>query len=248
VLEAILPKLHLNRHTPRAVLFAGPQYGGLSLLETYTDLGHGHLSYFIGHLKLGDDVGNLIRTLITHTQLQTGSATQFFKLSYPEYSKWIDSTWITDIWKITHQARLVIEVEDHWLPWLSRQHDVALMDFALSLNLNPHQLTCINTYRLHLQVTTLSDITTAAGDMIAPCILAGTRDAHCPSIFQWAVIPCPLPLVFGANGSSFFSTSQLGGVYLVRSVLGLLHLLTHGSGIRISWASFGNTGYPMISG
>lgn len=86
VLEAILPKLHLNRHTPRAVLFAGPQYGGLSLLETYTDLGHGHLSYFIGHLKLGDDVGNLIRTLITHTQLQLDqlhSFSNFLTLSIP---------------------------------------------------------------------------------------------------------------------------------------------------------------------
>lgn len=44
VLEAILPKLHLNRHTPRAVLFAGPRYGGISLPETYTDLGQGHLA------------------------------------------------------------------------------------------------------------------------------------------------------------------------------------------------------------
>jgi hypothetical protein len=43
ILEAILPKLHLNRHSPRAVLFAGPRYGGLSFPEYYAELGYGHL-------------------------------------------------------------------------------------------------------------------------------------------------------------------------------------------------------------
>jgi hypothetical protein len=89
ILEAILPKLHLNRHTPRAVPFAGSRYGGLGLPENYTDLGYGHLNYFVGHLKLADDVGQLILTLITHTQLHIGSMTSLFSLPYPSYHSWI---------------------------------------------------------------------------------------------------------------------------------------------------------------
>jgi len=193
VLEAILPKLHLNRHTPRAVLFAGPRYGGISLPETYTDLGQGHLAYFLGHLKLGDETGALIKTLITHTQLQTGSVFPFFSLPYPTYSKWTDTTWVTDIWKYTHQAKLVVEVESHWKPHLSRQNDSAIMDFAVSLNLNHFQLICINTCRMHLQVTTLSDIVTAAGDTFVPSILAGQTDPHRPSSLKWPIIPSPPP-------------------------------------------------------
>jgi hypothetical protein len=33
VLEAILPKLHLNRHTPHAILFNGPRFDGIGLPE-----------------------------------------------------------------------------------------------------------------------------------------------------------------------------------------------------------------------
>jgi len=51
-LEALLPKLHLNRHTPRAVLFGGPRYGGIDLPELYTDQGFGQLKFFDVHLKL----------------------------------------------------------------------------------------------------------------------------------------------------------------------------------------------------
>jgi hypothetical protein len=60
VLAIVLPRLHLNRHTPRAVLFAGPRHGGLGLLENYTDLGIGHLQCLVGHIKMGDEVGQLL--------------------------------------------------------------------------------------------------------------------------------------------------------------------------------------------
>ena len=43
ILEALLPKLHLNRHTSRAVLFAGPRSGGLGHPEKYTIPGIGNL-------------------------------------------------------------------------------------------------------------------------------------------------------------------------------------------------------------
>jgi hypothetical protein len=47
-LAALLPKLHLNHHTPRAVLFGGLRYGGLDLPELYTDQGYGQLKLLIG--------------------------------------------------------------------------------------------------------------------------------------------------------------------------------------------------------
>jgi hypothetical protein len=52
VLETILPKMHLNRHTPHAVLFAGLWYGGVKFRDKYTDMGYGQLCLFIGHLNL----------------------------------------------------------------------------------------------------------------------------------------------------------------------------------------------------
>ncbi len=39
-LAALLPKMHLNHHTPHAVLFSESRLGGLSLPDLYTDQGH----------------------------------------------------------------------------------------------------------------------------------------------------------------------------------------------------------------
>jgi len=66
---ALLPKLHFSRHSPHAVLFAGPKYGGLSCPDLYIDQGYGQLTLFIGHLKLADDIGQLILSFLSHLQL-----------------------------------------------------------------------------------------------------------------------------------------------------------------------------------
>lgn len=191
ILEAILPKLHLNRHTPRAVLFAGPRYGGLNIPENYTDLGYGHLQYLVAHIKLGDEVSQLILSLITHTQLQVGSTTPFFQLQYSTYAKWIDSTWITDCWKFSQRARITVDIESQWVPLLSREGDIALMDLALTFNLDSYQLQRINTCRLYLQVLLVSNITTARGDKLLPSVLYGERDIHHTSVLLWPTVPRP---------------------------------------------------------
>jgi hypothetical protein len=191
VLEAILPKLHLNRHTPRAVLFSGPRYGGLSLPEEYMDMGCSQLRYFVGHLKLGDEVGKFILSLITHTQLQVGSSTPFFGLPFPNYAKWINNTWATSIWKYTHQAKVTIDVEHHWAPSPCCQDDAALMDLALTFHLETTQLYHINLCRLYLQVFFLSDIVTAKGDRLLQEVITGSGITQRQSLLDWPDIPLP---------------------------------------------------------
>ena len=191
VLEAILPKLHLNRHSPRAVLFAGPRYGGLRLPEYYTELGYSHLQYLVGHVKLGDNVGQMILSLITQTQLQVGSVMPLFHLPYPEYARWIDSTWITDVWKFTHRAKITVDIEHTWIPTVIRQGDIAIMDLALTFNLDDSQLRSINICRLFLQAITVSDLVTAKGDKLLPSVLSGEKELNRVSHLDWPVIPRP---------------------------------------------------------
>jgi hypothetical protein len=173
------------------VLFAGPRYGGLGIPESYTDLGYSHLQYLMGHTKIGDDIGKLILSLVTHTQLQTGSTMPFFRLPYPQYAKWIDNTWISDCWKFSHRAHIEVDIESHWVPRLLRQGDIALMDMALTFQLDNYQLRCINTCRLYLQVVTASEITTAHGDKILPSAMSGERCQDHPSNLFWPTVPRP---------------------------------------------------------
>jgi hypothetical protein len=115
-LAALLPKLHLNRHTPHAIVFGPLHYGSLCLPDIYTNQSYGQLKLLLGHLGLKDESGKLILIALSHIQLHTGSSTPFFDLPYPYYAKWVEHNWLTSIWKDTNQLHLTLEVEDHWLP------------------------------------------------------------------------------------------------------------------------------------
>jgi hypothetical protein len=57
---AVLPKLHLNRHIARAIVFGPIQYGGLFLPHLYSLRGIGQLSLLVGHLRSHDKTSRLI--------------------------------------------------------------------------------------------------------------------------------------------------------------------------------------------
>jgi hypothetical protein len=182
-LAALLPKLHLNCHSPRAVLFGGLRYGGLDLPELYTDQGYGQLKLLIGHLKLRDEVCLQILYFLWELQLFIGSHKPVFSLSFPVYGRWVGEYWLVSIWKHLSQIDFFLEVEDSWRPALPRQFDEAIMDLAVCLNFNFHQLWEINSCRMYLQVITISDITNAQGIRILKSSIQGfceeSRKALC---------------------------------------------------------------------
>jgi hypothetical protein len=118
-LAALLPKLHLNRHTPHAIIFGEAKYGGLAMPDLYTDQGYNQLKLLLGHLMLNVDNGKLIQLAISHIQLQLGVTKPFFSLPLPTYAKRVDSNWIVSLWKNTWQLKIVMDVENSWLPILA---------------------------------------------------------------------------------------------------------------------------------
>lgn len=137
VMAAILPKLHLNRHTPHAIIYGEHLYGGLHFPDLYTDQGYSQLKLLIGHLKLAGETGNFILIALAHTQLHIGSGHPVFYLQYPPYAKWIDRTWLTSIWKHLSQLNIQLDIENAWHPTTVRQHDLILMDFFYPLESFP---------------------------------------------------------------------------------------------------------------
>lgn len=99
-----------------------------SFPDLYTDQGYGQLKLLIGHLKLKDDIGDLILIAIFHVQIHVGSGSPYFTLPHPHSSNWIDSNWLTSIWKHMHQLNINVNVERHWTTSLTRQHDIFLME------------------------------------------------------------------------------------------------------------------------
>jgi len=184
-LAALLPKLHLNRHSPRAVLFGGLKYGGLELPELYTDQGYGQLRLLIGHLKLRDEVGLQILCFLSELQLFIGSHKPVFSLSYPVYGQWVGDFWLVSIWRHLSQINFLLEIEEAWCPVLPRQFDDAIMDVAICFPFTSKQLQEINSCRLFLQVLTISDIADAQGIRLLKSAYLGFREDSRPSSLHW---------------------------------------------------------------
>jgi hypothetical protein len=172
-------------------LFSGPRYGGLSLPDLYDDQGIGQLRLLIGHLKLNNDTGQLVRSMLSHLQLQTGSNQSIFSLNYFLYERLLEQNWLTSIWAYTTTTAITLDIENQWLPQQARVGDVMILDHAIQLNFNTQQLRQINTCRLYLQVLTLSDIATANGKYLLPNILKGQCTTDRTSTLNWPSMSRP---------------------------------------------------------
>lgn len=190
-LASLLPKLHLNCHSPRTILFAGPTYGGFGLTDLYIDQCFVQFTLFISHLKLEDENGALILSLLSHLQLTVGSANSVLSLPYSTYCKWIDNTWLTSIWWFTAKLNIVLQVEHHWIPPTARLHDIATTVLAAHYNFATQQLAQINACCLYLQVLWILDIVTGYGITLLQTASAGHRDHSRQSTLHWPLQAYP---------------------------------------------------------
>jgi hypothetical protein len=68
VVNAILPKMGIDRNTSRSVVFGTSKYGGLALDHLTTDQGLGQFQYLIGILRTKYTTGDLYQMLLEYTQ------------------------------------------------------------------------------------------------------------------------------------------------------------------------------------
>jgi len=75
-----------------------------------------------------------------------------------------------------HQVKVIIRYPYSWTPPILWENDKAIMDYFVDLGLPNKTLSILNRCRVYLQVITLSDIATANGLSILPCIKGGIRE------------------------------------------------------------------------
>jgi hypothetical protein len=190
---AVLPKLHLNRHTGRSILYGPELYGGLNLPHACLLQSIGQIHLLLGHLRAKDKTSKLILISMSHLQLLVGSDIPFFHLPFKKYEKWIEPSWLTSIWKLVSLTKFTVSVRRAWQPTLQRKNDIMLMQFFISLNFNPTQLETLNRCRIYLQVISLSDITSVDGSRIVPTILQGLPLTDRKSTLSWPTQQRPKP-------------------------------------------------------
>jgi len=144
------------------------------------------LNLFLGHLRLNDDTGLLLKIDLTYVQLVSGLSKFVFNQRYKRYS-WIEWGWATSLWKFISTTQMTFDYPDMWLPTAAREGDIFLMEFFVSQRLTPTVLTQLNACCFYLQVITLSDIVSANGKYITPEAKAGQKDSYRTSTLEWPV-------------------------------------------------------------
>ncbi len=134
---ATLSKMHLNRHTARAIVYGPACFVGLDFPELYTSAGIGQLRLFLGHLRLQDKTANLILIDLSYLQLLVGSAMFFLNVPYVNYGHSTDGGWLVSIWQYINKIGFQMYVKRAYVPPLPRQHDAALMDYFVQKRIPP---------------------------------------------------------------------------------------------------------------
>jgi hypothetical protein len=129
VVNAILPKIGINRNTSRSVIFGTSKYDGLGLDHLAAVQGFGQLQYLIGSLRTQDTTGDLYQMLLEYTQLECGTATPILEAEFHRYEQTIlTKNWITECWRYISLCNSSVTISGLWSPTKGRVRDVALMD------------------------------------------------------------------------------------------------------------------------
>ena len=128
-INAYLPKIGLNRHYPRAIVFAPTTLGGLGETSLTLDAGIQKLKLLLGHTRSKDNTDTIIIQEIEFLQLTSGYTTSILShTTNQNFHIWTKKCWISSIIDFTHHHNISIHLPSLPLPRPQRIQDTAIME------------------------------------------------------------------------------------------------------------------------
>jgi hypothetical protein len=174
---AMITHCGFNRNTATAIIYGTERLGGANFTHLYDIQGHGQIEFFIKSWRAKTShQGKMARIALRWAQFCAGIGQPILEntaISLPH----LESEWISSLRTYLEDIKGKIQVDNPGIPTLSREHDQHLMEVAIQLKIfKPSHLRKINYCRLYLNVSTISDIANANGDMIDPAMYEGNKD------------------------------------------------------------------------
>lgn len=170
---SILNGLGVNKNFPRKVAFGPKSMCGLALLDLSVDQGVRGITRLMNKLYCKDVVGDMILIELRMLQLESGSGSHLLEDPTNDIP-YLTPCWITSLRAFMAENDITAKVTKARKTELSREHDRYIMDDIRSLEtFSTDELKDINACRIHLQVTTLSDIVEADGKRITDEAIRG---------------------------------------------------------------------------
>eukprot|EP00957_Ditylum_brightwellii_P109718 8369047-Ditylum_brightwellii.AAC.1 len=175
-LNAILPKLVLNKHFPRVVVHGSKKYGGSQLAHFFIEQGYLSLKFLLGHLREGSLTGTHFMVLLSQVQLVSGSSHPFLE-EVDSNRHYVPHSWLSGIRHYLNYISASVKIPDAWHPTLQRKNNKMLMDEFETAKPGTATLDHLSRVRLYLGATTLADICDDSGMKIFAWALTG--EARC---------------------------------------------------------------------
>ena len=125
--KVTLPKMGINRHTPKAVVYGQHKLGGMvfSTIETIQD--QKEIIHWLRHLRLGKETSKDFKITLSAAQLSSGLTKSLLNnmeldLPYPEEGK------ISHLQATLKKPNGKLHIEGVWVPSLQRQGNRVIME------------------------------------------------------------------------------------------------------------------------
>ena len=160
--NALLQKVKLPVTFPRAVVFAPTDRLGLGIPEIGFHQGYTKLQRLMSHLRLGTQLGTLMKIVLEWYQQQAGIQTSI--LRYLEDIDYVYCPWVAELRRFLRKARVWVDCPSLWVPGPQREGDECVMD-KMRDKKDIH-LEQVNAVRIYHKIVYVSDIATLDGRAI----------------------------------------------------------------------------------
>ena len=131
-INAILPKMGINRHTPRVVVYGPTAMGGMELMDLRIEQIAIQWETTKGHMRRMDRAGRGLHITANDVQVESGSSMPFYTLD-PKVCNYITprTRW-RYLWETTYEQGLEMKLYSFWTPKPLNNNDMNLMDTAMT--------------------------------------------------------------------------------------------------------------------
>ena len=187
ILDVALPQSHVCRTFPRAAVYGPKALMGLGKTDLYVRQGASQIGILQQYLQSDTITGELLRSNIEAMKMHLGMRKNLFTLDYKRLQQLTPPSLIKHIWQFCHKYKIHIDETITSDLILRRENDKFLMDVITRCDnlFTTNELAHINRCRLHLQVTTLSDITNGNGMNLRSGIMKGITKPHNQTYYIW---------------------------------------------------------------
>ena len=221
VIRACLSKMGYNCNSPKEVIYGPSELFGFGIHDYFIEQGIKQLTALIGHVRQNSETSRMMRIELQWCQVLAGTAKHL--LGDPtDPIDYIETCWIMCICDFLRTYNLRVDFTATTIPTIQCGGDEFIMDgLRLRGGCTATELQRLNACRMFLQVSRLSDITSANGRFLKQEVLIGKSTAYFASVTRWPRQGRPphawwklwsskLKTVFSSNGSSLVLRESLG--------------------------------------